>query len=143
MPPYDPGGLFSKDCLSRIEKVAGIQILSTLAKIPRQLVSVAGVHMDAHNHWKDYEGTVICIEMIIDEWKPGKSRRPPTWRSLLDVLRELDLKDLSQDLEEYMQGEYEGLMIHKATIYVLIVLLIKIVQFCKRKSYVRVLFNES
>ena len=28
--------------------------------------------------------------------------RPPTWRSLYELLRELDLEELSQEIEEYL-----------------------------------------
>ena len=32
--------------------------------------------------------------------------RPPTWRSLYEVLRELDLEELSQEIEEYLSCEW-------------------------------------
>ena len=43
----------------------------------------------------------------MEEWASGKisSTRPSTWRSLYEVLKELDLEELSNGIEEYLRGE--------------------------------------
>ena len=45
------------------------------------------------------------VEIVIGKWESGQSQHPITWRSLLDILKELDLEDLSQEIEDYMHGE--------------------------------------
>ena len=42
---------------------------------------------------------------LIKEWKSERASCPPTWKSLLSVLKELDLKKLSQQIEDYFSGE--------------------------------------
>ena len=43
--------------------------------------------------------------IVIGKWESGQSQHPITWRSLLDILKELDLEDLSQEIEDYIHGE--------------------------------------
>ena len=97
--PYDPDSLVSMSSLSRLEEGAGIKIVSSLVEIPtQQLLSTARIFLEAVT-----EGA--SIEVIVRQWiESGYSLRPPTWRSLLAVLRELDLTDLSQQIEDYMHG---------------------------------------
>ena len=40
--------------------------------------------------------------MAIIEWKSGRSRLPPTWKSLLSVLKHLNLEELCQQIEDYL-----------------------------------------
>ena len=102
MSPYDPDSLFSMSSLSRLEEGAGIKIVSSLAKIPtQQLLSTTGISLKAVT-----EGA--SIEVTVGQWESGNSQHPPTWRSLLAVLRKLDLTDLSQQIEDYMHGECAG-----------------------------------
>ena len=105
--PYDPDSLFSMSSLLRLEEGAGIKVVSSLAEIPRQLASVAGVHMDERMErgLTRVKSKGASVEIIVGRWESGTSQRPLTWRSLLDVLRELGLTDLSQELEDYMLGE--------------------------------------
>ena len=76
--------------------------MSSLVEIPtQQLLSTTGIPVKAVT-----EGA--SIEVIVGQWESGNSQHPPTWRSLLAVLRELDLTDLSQQIEDYMHSEWEG-----------------------------------
>ena len=97
MSPYDPDSRFSMNSLSRLEGGAGIKIVTSLAEIPAQLAAVLGVRLMA--------GEEQEVEIVIGKWESGQSQHPITWRSLLDILKELDLKDLSQEIEDYMHGE--------------------------------------
>ena len=97
MSPYDPDSRFSMNSLSRLEGVAGIKIVTSLAEIPAQLAAVLGVSLMA--------GEEQQVEIVIGKWESGQSQHPITWRSLLDILKELDLEDLSQEIEDYMHGE--------------------------------------
>ena len=38
-------------------------------------------------------------------WLNGKGSRPPTWRSLFDMLREINEEKLSQEMESYLLGQ--------------------------------------
>lgn len=95
VPPYDPDSTFSMNSLSRLEEGAGFNIVKSLAEIPAQLASVLGVTTEMDQQ----------VEITIKKWVSGGSQRPLTWRSLLDILWELDLEDLSQEIENYMHGE--------------------------------------
>ena len=83
--------------LSRLEEGAGIKIVTSLAEIPAQLAAVLGVRLMA--------GEEQQVEIVIGKWESGQNQHPITWRSLLDTLKELDLEDLSQEIEDYMHGE--------------------------------------
>ena len=92
--PYDPDSRFSMNSLTRLEGGAGIKIVTSLAEIPAQLAAAIGV-----------AGEEQQVEVVIRKWESGQSQHSVTWRSLLDVLRRLDLEDLSQEIEDYMHGE--------------------------------------
>ena len=83
--------------LSRLEEGAGIKIVTSLAEIPAQLAAVLGVRL--------MTGEEQQVEVVIGKWESGQSQHPITWRSLLDILKELKLEDLSQEIEDYMHGE--------------------------------------
>ena len=92
--PYDPDSRFSMNSLTRLEGGAGIKIVTSLAEIPARLAAAIGV-----------AGEEQQVEIVIGKWESGQSQHSVTWRSLLDVLRRLDLEDLSQEIEDYMHGE--------------------------------------
>ena len=84
--------------------------MSTLARFPHELLSASRVRLD------EYASRILAeclassnenvyVEFLIEEWESGKSQRPLTWRSLLNVLQELGLGELSLELEKYMQSE--------------------------------------
>ena len=100
--PYDPDSEFSMNSLCRLEEGAGIKIVTTLAEIAAQLAAVLGVELRRGEEQ---------VEMVIGKWESGQSKHPITWRSLLDILKELDLEDLSQEIENYMHGE-QGMCAH-------------------------------
>lgn len=90
--------------LSKVENGAGIKIVSSLAEIPQKLVSaVIGDRLpeDAKRHLVEEITKNASIQIILVEEYWGC---PPTWRSLLVLLRKLELADLSQKLEEYLRG---------------------------------------
>lgn len=89
--PYDPDSQFSRSALSRLE-AARIPVLSSLAKIDgEQLEKTIGLSIG------DYDDT-------LDRWI--ESCNPPTWKSLYDVLKELDLEELSEQIEEYLGSKW-------------------------------------
>ena len=53
--------------------------------------------------------TKLCDHDVVPDWKLfdfqlfyGKKRYPPTWTTLFKVLRELDLQELSKQVEEFL-----------------------------------------
>ena len=45
------------------------------------------------------------LKKIFQLWLSGKSPLPPTWRSLYQVLRELNLEEMIRDIKECLAGE--------------------------------------
>ena len=91
MSAYNPDSQFSKGALSRLE-AAGIPVLTSLEKVDEKLAAAIG----AQNTSK-----------VLKKWASGEflSTRPPIWRTLYEVMRELDLEELSQEIEEYLSCE--------------------------------------
>lgn len=46
-------------------------------------------------------------EVWLRRWEMGDIPLPRTWRSLFVVLKELDLEELSQEIEIYLTGKYD------------------------------------
>ena len=92
--PYDRDSRFSMGALSRLE-AAGIPVLTSLEKVDEEKLSaVIGVHPS------DFD--------VLEEWASGEitGTRPPIWRTLYEVLRELDLEELIQEIEEYLSCKW-------------------------------------
>lgn len=62
-------------------------MVTSLAEIQEQLVAALGVRCSE------------SVEDMMKQWLPS------TWRSLYDVLRRLELEELSQQIEEYLSCE--------------------------------------
>ena len=91
----------------------GIQIVSVLAKHHSSLTSSSGVELQPR---VDDDGDKIklpdpdtepaeYVEEVILQWSAGRSRRSPTWRQLLTVLEDMDLIQLSQQIDEFIKGK--------------------------------------
>ena len=88
----------------------GIQIVSALANIHYQLIT--GVQLQEQNR---YGRRIILpdpqthpgryVEEVFSQWSAGRSHRPPTWRHLLEVLRDIGIVELSQQIEMFMKGK--------------------------------------
>ena len=88
--------MFSYGALDRLE-AAGVQIVTSLEKILKQLADAIG--LPNSNYYK-------YVETAISKWMEGYSHRPVTWRSLLDVLKELNQEELVQQIEGYFRCEF-------------------------------------
>ena len=112
MSSFDPDSRFMSNVLSRLEAVMGIQIVSTLANIHSQLMSASGVQLKEQN---EYGHQIVLpdpqrdpgryVEEVFSQWSAGCSHRPPTWRHLLEVLRDIGLLELSQQIDTFMKGK--------------------------------------
>ena len=69
----------------------GIQIVSAMANIHSQLITTSGVQLPKLPDISH----VQYVEDVISQWSVGCSHRPPTWRHLLEVLRDIGLLELS------------------------------------------------
>ena len=90
----------------------GIQIVSALANNHTQLMNACGVLLQE----QDKYGRKIAlpdpqtapsryVEEVFSQWSAGRSHRPPTWRHLLEVLRDIGLVELSQQIDTFMKGK--------------------------------------
>ena len=104
MTPFNPENQFSMGALSRLEGV-GIPVVTSLAKVHTELIQAAGITLE-HQHVSD---SAQAVEIVIRKWEsPGKSRLPPTWTSLFSILKKLELKELSMQIEDYLSGEWRS-----------------------------------
>lgn len=93
--------------LTKLEGLAKINIVNRLTEVHEQLLSAAKITVDAKTEEKLLSITEpsVYIEVLIDQWIAGKAKENPTWSSLLRVLRQLDMEDMTVDIEDYMYGE--------------------------------------
>ena len=92
MSPYNPDSQFSMSALSRLE-VTGVGIFSSLNDLHTELADILSLDK------------LLSLREVISKWVSGRSRHPPTWRTLHDILRNLDLVELSQQIEDYLSGK--------------------------------------
>ena len=100
--------------LSRLEAVMGIQIVSALTNIHSRLKTTSGVQLqeqlDSHG-WKiplpdPQIDPGQYVEEVLSQWSAGHSHHPPTWKHLLEVLRDISLVELSQQIDTFLKGKY-------------------------------------
>ena len=106
---FDPDSRFMSNVLSRLEAVMGIQIVSALANIHSLLTTTSGVQRQTMFYRSGHETNPQTdpgwyVEEVFSQWSAGHSHRPPTWRHLLEVLRDIGLIELSEQIEMYMKG---------------------------------------
>ena len=86
----------------------GIQIVSALANNHSQLMNASGVQLRelyGHKIPDPQTDPGRYVEEVFSQWSAGRSHRPPTWRHLLEVLRDIGLLELSQQIETFMKGK--------------------------------------
>ena len=106
MSPYDPDRQFNMSSLYRLE-AANIPVVTVLKQTHTQLVAAAGIILTNHLKEKlaDEDNKDEYLDIVIDQWQSGRSQLPPTWRSLYEVLRKINLDYLSQQIEEFFNSE--------------------------------------
>ena len=82
--------------LSKLE-YAGVQIITSLKAIHYQLTAHIGISVGTY-----YRDPEEYVKQAIILWKSGRSCFPPTWKSLLSVLKKLNLEELSQQIKDYL-----------------------------------------
>ena len=101
--PYDPNADFCASVVERLDAV-GFNVCASLA----------GLH-------KEFNGAVARpdpLPLDFNYWLRFRRnfRRPPTWKTFLDVLKELGLAELSQQIDEYLS---DGKLLKSASYYTL------------------------
>ena len=110
---YSPEIEFPHNVVTRLEAVMGILIVSVLADHHTTLTSSSGVELQPR---VDHRGHEIAlpdrstkpakyVEELMLQWSAGRSHRSPTWRQLLTVLQDMDLIQLSLQIEEFIKGK--------------------------------------
>lgn len=112
---YHPDSQFNMCALSKLDGVAHIKALSSLAEMQSKLITAAGLTLEAHAEKKiaNTEDPCLHVEIILNQWAAGRSLRPPTWRSLIEVLCEVGLNNLGQEMEDFMSGTIIVLLLHR------------------------------
>ena len=91
----------------------GIQIVSVLAEHHSTLISSSGVELQPRVDHRGHEMAfpdpnmkpAKYVEDVMLQWSAGRSHHSPTWRQLLTVLQDMDLIQLSQQIEEFIKGK--------------------------------------
>ena len=104
MSPYDADSEFSEEALHLLE-LAQFPMETSLKNVADQIAAATGaaVQTVAWLGWRD----------AVNAWIRGYRysagsetlKRPPTWRELCAVMRELGLEELSQQIEDYLSCE--------------------------------------
>ena len=98
--PYNPDDEFIKNAPQRLDAV-GFSVYTSLANHFREFKNAIGLpDICGENSFEE------TLALVFDHWLSNRNslRRPPTWKSLLDILKELGLKELSQRIEEYLSN---------------------------------------
>ena len=74
--------------------------MTSLAETLSQVVSAAGINLSLKG-LPEHENRINLLKIAVGEWESGNSLLPPTWKSLLDILENLHLEDLSQLIKTY------------------------------------------
>ena len=86
IPQYD--SKFNMNSLRVLEEMTGLDIVAPLADRYRIVMVAAQISLSKSQKKKleEYESSSEALEYVIEHWKPGSSKEPRTWRSLLRVL---------------------------------------------------------
>jgi hypothetical protein len=93
--------------------------MKSLSEIRVKFLTAAGVTLDSRAETKIsiIRDPQIHVEIIMNQWKAGRSQRPPTWREFLEVVStELNMKNLSQDILDFMCGKRQCALFCKYTV---------------------------
>ena len=81
-------------------------MVTSLAKIHRQLAVAAKFTTNVDEHPRMSKSTPVdCLKIVLHLWLNGGAPLPPTWRSLYQVLKELDLEEMGDHIQECLTGE--------------------------------------
>ena len=93
MTAFNADNKFTVEALSRVDE-AGIPLTGSLNNYTQQILTVFGL------------SSLSSLDLItvLKIWSLCGEKAPPTWRNLLQVIRQLHLDDLAQHVETYLCG---------------------------------------
>ena len=92
-----PGGCFSMSAIARLAAVANINICYELAPKHREMIKKLSLPQSLSYN----PNPMDTIRTVFEEWLAGKSRLPPTWGEVMEVLREVGMIHLALRIEKY------------------------------------------
>ena len=95
MLPSDVTDLFTPLNLYQFEE-SGVEILTSLSRIDKQFYATLGI-TDYYIQGDPMEGTNKAITL----WISGETVHSRTWKSLLQVLEDLNLTDIKMQIEVF------------------------------------------
>ena len=107
---YNPDDHFTYSSLDRLE-AAGLKVVTSLLSVPHLLIEALGICRPVEGEVPLYVCRPVEGEVPLYVWAAGKSQRPPTWRSLFELMRELGFEELSQQAEEYLASQCSACMV--------------------------------
>ena len=100
-----PDSSLSMGSLSALEH-AGIEIVKPLEEHLTELQSVTGITIPIPVRWRLPEWKQETgLMQLINRWGQGEGCLLLTWRSLLDKLQVMNLRYLSQQIDDYLRGK--------------------------------------
>ena len=100
--PYNPDGVFCKGLLQKLD-MAGFNLSASLVGLEKKFRTAIGIPSGAiPDHFTPEQSVISAVSYWL-EYRDGL-KKPPTWRSILDILEELGLGELSQQIREYLSN---------------------------------------
>ena len=94
---FNPENSFNMRALFLLEAAAGIPVMRTLNSYTQQIQIILGVQL-----------TNLDLNALFNCWVGNVPHIPPTWKSLLLIIRLLNLDDLAQWMETHLSGSTGG-----------------------------------
>ena len=121
--PFDPDSNFTMRALSLVE-VAGIPMMHSIDIYTEEIRTTVSIrHMKSESqtdepmwHLGERSSSRHFLQSrvgrLFADWLKGGGKLPPTWRSLLQVIRQLGLDDLANQVETYLKTGKSGRVKH-------------------------------
>ena len=96
---YDPDSKVTYTSITRLE-AAGLKVVTSLQSICYEFARA----LDIDTFILENVEPSLKFDVVLCFWLcSSHGSHPPTWRSLYSVLRELNLEDLAEGIEDYLQ----------------------------------------
>ena len=111
--PYNPDSNFTMRALTLVE-AAGVPVMRNIETHSRHIRDTVGFKVSEHRVSDPKTDPFLlrltslthvsseCLSVFTD-WLTRGGKLPPTWRSLLHVIRQLGLDDLANQVETYLK----------------------------------------
>jgi len=101
---FSLSGRFSGYSLSKLEEL-GMPVLKVMAAAASRVKEAVRLDLEEEENKLTMAAGREGVAAVLEFWRDGKGSRPPTWRSLIEVLREISEEKLSQEIESYLLGQ--------------------------------------